>query len=181
VPPSGNKQLVGRFMKRDFLLSMRITWAFVGKSFATNLAACREAFFSPELPEADLKRCAAREAGGGWRRRGALKAAGPDGARQEACLVSLAALCPSQAPAKHTNNPVTPLSNPRYQAELAAGSPVRLLDLQDMTRQVPLPPPPPGSAPPRFVLGGDIDNVGWGRGLARGLGSLQPLPRSTVC
>lgn len=26
VPPSGNKQLVGRFMKRDFMLSMRITW-----------------------------------------------------------------------------------------------------------------------------------------------------------
>ncbi|KAI8467828.1 MAG: esterase-like protein [Monoraphidium minutum] len=102
VPPSGNKELVGRFLKKDFLLSMRITWAFVAKSFATSLPACREAFFSPELPEADLR---------------------------------------------------------RYQAELAAGSPVRLLDLQDMTQQVPLPRPAEGAAPPRFVLGGEIDNV----------------------
>ncbi|KIZ05772.1 hypothetical protein MNEG_2183 [Monoraphidium neglectum] len=106
VPPSGNKELVGRFMKRDLMLSMRITWAFVAKSFATSLDACREAFFSPELPEADLK---------------------------------------------------------RYQAQLAAGSPVRLLDLQDMNKQVPLPRPPPpanGAAPlPRFVLGGEGDNV----------------------
>lgn len=47
---------------------------------------------------------------------------------------------------------------PRYQAELAAGSPVRLLDLRDMTKQVPL-PKPAGAAPPRFVLGGELDNV----------------------
>ncbi|GBF98148.1 phosphoserine aminotransferase [Raphidocelis subcapitata] len=100
VPPSGNKAMVGRFLRRDFFLSMRITWAFVGRSFATSLAACREAFFSPELPEADLK---------------------------------------------------------RYQAELAAASPVRLLDLKDMTKQVPL--PQPRSAPPRFVLGGELDKV----------------------
>jgi hypothetical protein len=26
VPPSGNKQLVGRFLRRDPLLSLRITW-----------------------------------------------------------------------------------------------------------------------------------------------------------
>lgn len=101
VPPSGNKELVGRFLKRDFWLSMRITWAFVGKSFATDLGACREAFFSDALPEADLK---------------------------------------------------------RYQAQLAAGSPVRLIDLADMTKQVPL-PKPAGPAVPRFVLGGDRDNV----------------------
>jgi len=60
-----------------------------------------------------------------------------------------------------TINP-NPNLNPNpnsYQAELAAGSPIRLLDLQDMTKQVPLPAPPPGAAPPRFVLGGSIDNV----------------------
>jgi hypothetical protein len=26
VPPSGNKELVMRFMKKDFMLSMRLTW-----------------------------------------------------------------------------------------------------------------------------------------------------------
>lgn len=58
VPPSGNKAIVGRFMRRDFLLSMRMTYAFVARSFAKSLGACREVFFSPELPEADLRRCA---------------------------------------------------------------------------------------------------------------------------
>jgi hypothetical protein len=54
--------MVGRFMRRDFLLSMRITYAFVARSFATSLDACREAFFSPQLPDADLRRCAGRAA-----------------------------------------------------------------------------------------------------------------------
>lgn len=47
----------------------------------------------------------------------------------------------------------------RYQAELAKCSSVRLLDLSDVTKQVPLPAPAPGSTPPVFVLGGEDDNV----------------------
>lgn len=35
---------------------------------------------------------------------------------------------------------------------------MRLLDLRDMQKQVPLPPPPPG-CPPVFVLGGADDRV----------------------
>ena len=53
--------------------------AFVAKSFATDAAACRETFFSKDLPESDLL---------------------------------------------------------RYQKQLAACSPVRLLDLRDMNAQV---------------------------------------------
>jgi pimeloyl-ACP methyl ester carboxylesterase len=37
---------------------------------------------------------------------------------------------------------------------------MRLIDLQDVTRQVPIAPPPPGPArPPAFVLGGKFDTV----------------------
>jgi hypothetical protein len=46
----------------------------------------------------------------------------------------------------------------RYQKLLASCSPVRLIDLNDVNRSVPLPPPPP-HAPPAFVLGGEDDKV----------------------
>ena len=50
------------------------------------------------------------------------------------------------------------MSSIRYQAELARCGPVRLIDLQDVNKQVPLPVPPP-HLPPVFVLGGKDDVV----------------------
>lgn len=47
----------------------------------------------------------------------------------------------------------------RYQKQLAACSPVRLIDLQDVNRETPL-AKPPAYAPPAFVLGGENDTVG---------------------
>lgn len=45
-----------RFLKKDFFLSMRITLAFVAKTFAKDAAACRELFFSKDLPQEQLLR-----------------------------------------------------------------------------------------------------------------------------
>ncbi|KAF8063781.1 RWDD3 [Scenedesmus sp. PABB004] len=102
VPPSGNRDLIFRWLRRDLGLSWRVTWAFVGKSFAKSVDEAVYAFFSDDLPPADAA---------------------------------------------------------RYQAQLAACSPTRLLDLRDMQAQVPLPRPDPASAPPAFVLGGLDDKV----------------------
>ena len=46
----------------------------------------------------------------------------------------------------------------RYQQLLAQCSPLRLIDLTDMQRNVPL-PAPPAHCPPAFVLGGATDCV----------------------
>lgn len=46
----------------------------------------------------------------------------------------------------------------RYQKLLAGCSPIRLLDLRDMQKQVPLPAAPAGH-PPVFVLGAKNDKV----------------------
>lgn len=59
VPPTGNAAMVRRFLRRDFFASMKITYAFITKAFGTNAALCRECFFSPELPQADVERFAA--------------------------------------------------------------------------------------------------------------------------
>ena len=59
VPPTGNAAMVRRFLKRDFFASVKITYAFITKAFGTNAALCRECFFSPELPQADVERFAA--------------------------------------------------------------------------------------------------------------------------
>ena len=59
VPPTGNAAMVRRFLKRDFFASVKITYAFITKAFGTNAALCRECFFSPELPRADVERFAA--------------------------------------------------------------------------------------------------------------------------
>ncbi|KAL6747522.1 esterase-like protein [Haematococcus lacustris] len=101
VPPSGNKSMVLRFLLRDPILSLKVTWGFVARSFIKDVKACRELFFSPDLPDADLA---------------------------------------------------------RHHAQLATCSPVRLMDLADVNKQVPL-PPPPSFAPPAFVLGGADDKV----------------------
>ena len=104
VPPSGNKDIVKRITQTSLITSFKITWAFVTKSFARNVDACRETFFSPDIPEADLL---------------------------------------------------------RYQAKLAACSPVRLLDLTLLNKELPILPLPraiKGNLP-AFVGGGETDLV----------------------
>ncbi|KAG2426658.1 hypothetical protein HXX76_012969 [Chlamydomonas incerta] len=56
VPQSGNKQMVTRFLFRDPILSLKLTWGFVARSFATSLTACRELFFSADIPADKLER-----------------------------------------------------------------------------------------------------------------------------
>lgn len=53
---AGNRELVGRYFKRDVFLSLRVTWGFIAKTFAKDPKACRELFFDKALPEADLLR-----------------------------------------------------------------------------------------------------------------------------
>jgi pimeloyl-ACP methyl ester carboxylesterase len=103
VPPSGNKDIVVRITKKSLKDSFTITLAFVFRTFAKNLDACRTTFFSTDIPLEDLK---------------------------------------------------------MYQAELAAASPVRLLDLGSLNKVLPLPPLPAAAAGlPAFVAGGDTDLV----------------------
>ena len=103
VPPSGNKEIVVRITKANFIESMKITWGFIARSFAKNIDDCRFLFFSPDLPRSDLE---------------------------------------------------------RYQAKLADASPIRLLDLSKLVRELPLPPLPPAAASlPAFVAGGEADKV----------------------
>lgn len=101
VPPSGNKELVVRFLKRDPIESLKITWGFVAKTFVGDINAARDLFFSKDIPEDRLK---------------------------------------------------------RYHRQLAACSAVRLLDLSDMNRQVPL-APAPRDHPPALVVGAADDRV----------------------
>lgn len=56
VPPEGNSEMVGRFLKTAPLASARITWSFVTKAFERDPSMCRETFFSADLPDADLMR-----------------------------------------------------------------------------------------------------------------------------
>lgn len=56
VPPSGNKNMVGRFLLKDLILSIKVTYGFISKSFTTDLTACRELFFSQDLPEEDVRK-----------------------------------------------------------------------------------------------------------------------------
>lgn len=103
VPPSGNKDIVVRITKQSLVTSFKITWAFVTKSFARSASACRDTFFSADLPDAVLL---------------------------------------------------------RYQQALADCSPVRLLDLGALNKELPLPPLPPAAAGlPAFVAGGAADVV----------------------
>ncbi|GFH06517.1 AB hydrolase-1 domain-containing protein, partial [Haematococcus lacustris] len=55
-------------------------------------------------------------------------------------------------------DPILSLKVTWHHAQLATCSPVRLMDLADVNKQVPL-PPPPSFAPPAFVLGGADDKV----------------------
>ncbi|KAK9867141.1 hypothetical protein WJX84_004221 [Apatococcus fuscideae] len=56
MPPSGNTGTAGRIMKNTPLLGVRLTWGFITKSFLRSKSACREMFFSNDLPEADIDR-----------------------------------------------------------------------------------------------------------------------------
>ncbi|EFJ47672.1 hypothetical protein VOLCADRAFT_117779 [Volvox carteri f. nagariensis] len=56
VPPSGNKQMVMRFLRRDPIMSLKLTWGFIARTFASSRTACRELFFSSDLPEDKLDR-----------------------------------------------------------------------------------------------------------------------------
>lgn len=105
VPPSGNKDMVGRFLKRDAWASAKLTYAFVAASFAKDAKACRECFLSADAPDALAESVRARIA-----------------------------------------------------AQL---SPLRLIDLADMSRRVPLPAPSAAAArrAPALVLRGAQDGV----------------------
>lgn len=108
VPPSGNKDIVVRITKKSFLESMKITWAFVTKSFARSLDSCRDTFFSQDIPLEKLE---------------------------------------------------------KYQKMLAECSPVRLLDLSTLNKELPLPPVSfagkrsTAGVPAVFVGGGVNDRV----------------------
>ena len=47
--------MVGRFLRRAPLASLKITYAFITAAFKTNAGLCRECFFSADLPEPTLR------------------------------------------------------------------------------------------------------------------------------
>jgi pimeloyl-ACP methyl ester carboxylesterase len=54
VPPSGNSAIVPRYVLRDPLRALRVTYGFISKNFVSDAAAARELFFSADLPEGEL-------------------------------------------------------------------------------------------------------------------------------
>ena len=56
VPPEGNGGIAGRMLRSTPLQALRVTWAFISRGFETDLALCRDTFFSAALDEADLMR-----------------------------------------------------------------------------------------------------------------------------
>ncbi|CAI5945695.1 unnamed protein product [Closterium sp. NIES-64] len=56
VPPTGNMELVKRYMRTRPILSIKITLSLAAKLFRSSLSLCRDSFFSPALPEAEVKR-----------------------------------------------------------------------------------------------------------------------------
>lgn len=56
VPPTGNSEMVKRFLKKDLWKSMKITYAFISKQFGADSKSCRECFFSKEVEEKDIKK-----------------------------------------------------------------------------------------------------------------------------
>ena len=49
VPPTGNGPMVGRFLRRSPIASIKITYAFIAGAFKTNAALCWECFFSNDF------------------------------------------------------------------------------------------------------------------------------------
>ncbi|GIM04402.1 hypothetical protein Vretimale_8990 [Volvox reticuliferus] len=56
VPPSGSKQMVVRFLRKDPIMSFKLTWGFIVRSFATSRETCQEFFFSKDLPQDKLEK-----------------------------------------------------------------------------------------------------------------------------
>jgi pimeloyl-ACP methyl ester carboxylesterase len=56
VPPEGNGGIAKRMMFSRPGQAMRVTYAFISRAFETDAALCRDTFFSPSLPEAELRR-----------------------------------------------------------------------------------------------------------------------------
>ena len=53
---AGNDAMVARFFKQDALRSIKTTWGFITKSHLRSPAACRELFFSDQMPDAEAQR-----------------------------------------------------------------------------------------------------------------------------
>jgi pimeloyl-ACP methyl ester carboxylesterase len=103
VPPSGNQDIIVRITKKSFMKSMRITWGFITKSFAKSPEACRELFFSNDLPKSTLD---------------------------------------------------------MYQKKLAECSPVALLDVRTLSKELPLPPVDEGifAGEQKAFVGGGLED-----------------------
>ena len=56
IYPTGNGEMVKRFLKTDLWKSLKITYAFIAKQFGTDSKSCRECFFSKEVGEEDVKK-----------------------------------------------------------------------------------------------------------------------------
>lgn len=56
IPPSGNVAMTKRFLRRDWLFSLKIVWGFVFRGVTYNRALCRELFFNEFTQEEQLMR-----------------------------------------------------------------------------------------------------------------------------
>ena len=56
VPPTGNGEMVKRFLKEDLWKAMKITYAFIAKQFGTEAKSCRECFFSESVAESEIEK-----------------------------------------------------------------------------------------------------------------------------
>lgn len=54
TPPTGNAEMISRFLKRDLVDSARITWWFIRRTWAKDPAVARAMFFSEDVPQEDL-------------------------------------------------------------------------------------------------------------------------------
>lgn len=52
VPPYGNGPMIGRFLMKKPIASIRLTWSFAARAWDGNPKLCKETFFSNEMPEA---------------------------------------------------------------------------------------------------------------------------------
>ena len=58
VPPTGNSEMVKRFLKKDLWKSMKITYAFISKQFGADPKSVAKCFFSEEVEEKDIEKYA---------------------------------------------------------------------------------------------------------------------------
>lgn len=100
VPPEGNGPMAGRMLRATPMQALRVTWAFISRAFETDAQLCRDTFFSPALPAADVL---------------------------------------------------------RYQAAIARNGKTRLLDLRQLSNDLPV--ARPARKVPVFVLGAALDAV----------------------